>query len=239
MDDLRERLAARTKPISFKATLSLTSATTIGLGSLMGAGLYVLVGLGAAAAGPSLWLAYALCGGLTFLSAYVFADLATRNPLSVGAYVYVYEELGSLWGFFVGWLLAVGSIFACALYAIGLAQYLAALVLPDASPTTTSILGAVTVLVLAWVGSLGGQGAERIQRVLTWGNLLVLLAVDAIAVPLLAGGHCAAALANGFDGVTAALSLVDIAFVGCQLLAGSAEAIEVAAQTVPKVMRLS
>ena len=109
MAQLQSRLEQRTKPVSFAASLSLTSAVTIGLGSLMGAGLYVLVGLGASAAGPGLWLAYAVCGALTFLSCAMFADFARRIPRSGGAYVYAYDQLGSLWGFFVGWLLAIAA----------------------------------------------------------------------------------------------------------------------------------
>ncbi|MDV7401380.1 amino acid permease, partial [Arthrospira platensis SPKY1] len=100
-------------------------ATTIGVGALMGAGVYVLIGLAADAAGPSVWLSYLFCGGLAFLTTLLFADFARMMPISGGGYAYAYRGLGSFGGFVTGWFLALGSIFACGLYAIGFAEYFA------------------------------------------------------------------------------------------------------------------
>ena len=121
--DLQERIAAGSRRVEFRATRGLFGSITLGVGALMGAGLYVLVGIAAKEAGPSLWAAYAVCGLLTVLSVQMYSDFARRMPISGGGYVYAYRQLGSFWGFMVGWHLAVGSVFACALYAYGFASY--------------------------------------------------------------------------------------------------------------------
>ncbi|MFN2168075.1 MAG: amino acid permease, partial [Anaerolineae bacterium] len=97
--DYQQRLADRSQPETFRQTIGLFGATTLGVGALMGAGLYVLVGIAAAAAGPGLWIAYALCGVLTTFSVLMFADFAARMPVAGGGYVYAYRQLGSFWGF--------------------------------------------------------------------------------------------------------------------------------------------
>ena len=114
-------------PIGFERTMGLLGATTLGIGALMGAGIYVLIGLAAGHAGPAIWLSYLVCGLLSLLSVLVFGELSRRMPITGGGYAFVYNSLGSFWGFLTGWLLAVGSIFACAMYAIGFAYYFSSL----------------------------------------------------------------------------------------------------------------
>ncbi|HKK78490.1 MAG TPA: hypothetical protein VJ933_02630, partial [Phaeodactylibacter sp.] len=69
-------------PVTFERTLGLFGATTIGVGALMGAGVYVLIGLAAGEAGPSVWISYIVCGGLAFLTTLLFAELARLVPMS-------------------------------------------------------------------------------------------------------------------------------------------------------------
>jgi amino acid transporter len=238
--DLKERIAAKSRPVKFRATRGLLASTTLGLGALMGACLYVLVGIAAAEAGPSLWLAYAVCGLLTLLSVQMYADFARRMPISGGGYVYAYRQLGSFWGFMVGWHLAVGSVFACALYANGFASYGASF-LPKGTVSPWMIKAAASVLVVVLVAMAlrGGRGGDGLQRILTWGNLLVLVILVAVALPLVKVSRFSPALPNGIGGVGAAVSLIYISFFGYQLIANSAEEVQDAPRTVPRAMLLS
>ena len=86
-------------PVEFKKTGGLFGATTLGVGAMLGAGLYVLIGLAAAQAGPSLWISYTICGILTLLTVLVYAEFARRSTTSGGGYFYSYDQLGSFWGF--------------------------------------------------------------------------------------------------------------------------------------------
>ena len=237
-EDLRQRLLDKSRPVDFKKTMGLVGATTLGVGALMGAGLYVLVGIAAAEAGPGLWAAYMVCGLLTFLSVLMFADFSRRMPISGGGYVYAYRNLGSFWGFMVGWHLAVGSIFACGLYAVGFASY-AGTFLPAAvggSPWFLKGVAAGLVAVLIGLGLRGGDRGEGVQRFFTWGNLLVLLVLAAVALPVADPSRFTPAFPNGAAGVGSAISLVYISFFGYQLIANSAEEIRDAERTVPRAM---
>jgi len=238
--DLHERIAAKSRPVEFRVTRGFLGSVTLGVGALMGAGLYVLVGIAAKEAGPSLWLAYAVCGVLTLLSVQMYSDFARRMPISGGGYVYAYRQLGSFWGFMVGWHLAVGSIFACALYAYGFASYGGSF-LPKGwvSPWVLKATASVLVVVLVALALRGGRGGDGLQRLLTWGNLLVLVILVAVALPMARFGRFTPALPNGIGGVGAAISLIYISFFGYQLIANSAEEVQDAPRTVPRAMMVS
>lgn len=238
--DVGARLAKASKPVAFSKTIGLLGATNIGVGSLMGAGLYVLIGVAAGAAGPALILAYGICGLLTLLTVATYADLSRRLPSSGGGYLYAYDQLGPFWGFVVGWHLAAGSIFACALYALGFASYfLALLPLDHFGQWVPPFAATAIVALLGVVASRGGRGAEGVQRVFTWGNLLVLLLLCGIAALSQSADHFTPFAPAGMSGVGAAVSLIYISFFGFQLIANSAEEIHDAPRTVPRAMLLS
>ena len=206
MVDYGERLRAKVSETGPEASIGLFDATTLGVGALMGAGLYVLVGVAAAEAGPSLWLAYLLCGLLTCLSMVMYGDLAMRLPVTGGGYAYAYRTLGSFWGFLVGWTLAVGSVFACALYAVGFAAYFGAF-LPEAwrEAIGLRLLACGIVLGLTALAMRGGSGGMRLQRWMTWGNVGVLAVLSVAAFIQLDTGNFSPALPHGFGGIGGAL----------------------------------
>ncbi len=236
----KRRLREKAAPVLFHKTLGLFGATTLGVGSLMGAGLYVLVGVAAAQAGPSLWIAYLICGGLTLLSVAMFADLSRRLPISGGGYLYAYKQLGSFWGFMVGWHLAAGSVFACALYAVGFSAYFVELAgLGDLGAVVERLLSVALVAALTFSGLRGGSGGNRIQLLFTWGNMLIILLLLFTALPSFDPGNFTPALPHGVGGIGGAISLIYISFFGYQLIANSSEEIRSSEKTAPRAMFLS
>jgi len=196
---LHDRLLEKSKPIEFKKAMGLIASTTLGVGALMGAGLYVLVGIASAQAGPGLWIAYVVCGLLTWFSVMMYADLSKKLPISGGGYAYAYNQLGSFWGFMVGWHLALGSIFACALYAYGFSTY-AASFLPETfnSPWFYKTAASFLVVILVGIGLIGSSG-DGIGRVLTWGNLLILLVLAAVAIPFIEAPKCVLSVSKNLE----------------------------------------
>jgi len=240
VSDLHQRLRERSAERELEARLGLFDATTMGVGALMGAGLYVLVGIAAAEAGPSLWAAYLACGVLTLLSVWMYGDLAARLPVAGGGYIYAYRTLGSFWGFMVGWNLAVGSVFACALYAIGFAWYFGSF-LPEAwaGPVLQRALSAGIAVGLTALALRGGRGGVRAQRWFTWSNVAVVLVLALAALTVARGENFSPALPNGMAGIGGAISLVYLSFFGYQLIANSAEEVRDAPRTVPRAMLLA
>ena len=239
-ETLKQRLHDKSAPVTFKKAMGLMASTTLGVGALMGAGLYVLVGIASAQAGPGLPIAYGICGMLTFLSVIMFADLSRRLPISGGGYAYAYNQLGSFWGFMVGWHLAVGSVFACALYAHGFATYSASfLPVRYVSDGLYKVIAGFLVLTFIVMNMRAGKGGDRVQRIFTWGNLAVLVILAAVSVPLISGENFVPVFPRGVGGVGAAISLIYISFFGYQLIANSAEEIKDAQRTVPRAMGIS
>lgn len=236
---LREIFRKKLIPVTFERTIGLFGATTIGVGALMGAGVYVLIGLAAGSAGPSVWISYIICGGLAFLSTLLFAEMARLVPISGGGYAYAYQSLGSLGGFVTGWFLALGSIFACALYAIGFAEYFTSLLGYRMPPFGVKVIAGGLVLFSTFLNAKGTKGADRIQNMLTWGNLGVLVVFLSVSVFFVEPELATPVFPNGYEGTLGAIGIIYISFFGYQLIANNADEIRNPTVTIPKAMKLS
>ena len=238
-ESIQEIFKRKLVPVGFERTMGLLGATTLGIGALMGAGIYVLIGLAAGKAGPAVWLAYLVCGLLSLLSVAVFGELSRRMPIAGGGYAFAYNALGSFWGFVTGWLLALGSIFACAMYAMGFAYYFGPLLpFPVPEPAMKG-LGFIVIAALTLLNCRGTKGGDRIQKILTWGNLLVLSTLIVLAMGKSDIENVKPMFPQGLTGIGAAIAIIYVSFFGYQLIANTAEEIIHPAKTVPRAMLLS
>jgi APA family basic amino acid/polyamine antiporter len=238
-ESIQEIFRRKLVPVGFQRTMGLLGATTLGIGALMGAGIYVLIGLAAGRAGPAVWLSYLVCGVLSLLSVFLFAELSRRVPIAGGGYAFAYNALGSFWGFMTGWLLALGSIFACAMYATGFAYYFSPLV-PYSLPAPVMKGLALTIIALLTVlNCRGTKGGESLQKIFTWGNLLILLALILLAIPKADPQQLRPMFAQGFGGVGGAIAIIYVSFFGYQLIANNSEEIITPEKTVPRAMFLA
>jgi amino acid transporter len=108
---------------TFARDLSLFDATMIGVGAMIGAGIFVLTGMAAGVSGPASILAFALNGAVTLLTAFAYAELASAIPRAGGGYSYVRLAFPGAMGFISGWMLWFAYTVACSLYALGFAGY--------------------------------------------------------------------------------------------------------------------
>lgn len=172
-------------------TLDRRDAVVIGLGSMIGAGVFSALGVAASAGAVGVLVGLLLAGAVSWANATSSAALAARHPEAGGTYVYGRERLGERWGHLAGWLFVVGKTASAAAMALTLGHHLA--------PSVT-VPVAVAVVVLAT--ALDARGAKRTVGVLGAGLVVVLAA---LAVAVVAG---AVVVARG-DGV--ALGPVDLA----------------------------
>jgi APA family basic amino acid/polyamine antiporter len=105
--------------------LGLGDAVVIGLGSMIGAGVFAAFAPAAEAAGSGLLLGLALAAAVAYANALSSAQLAALYPLSGGAYIYGCERLGHFWGFLAGWAFVVGKTASCAAMALTFGAYAA------------------------------------------------------------------------------------------------------------------
>src|ERR1700756_4519220 len=103
--------------------LGTGDAVVIGLGSMMGAGVFAAFGPAARAAGVGLLLGLAMAAAVAYCNATASAQLAAVYPTSGGTYIYGREQLGPWWGFAAGWGFLIGKTASCAAMALTVASY--------------------------------------------------------------------------------------------------------------------
>ncbi|MFE3288857.1 amino acid permease, partial [Streptomyces sp. NPDC059233] len=106
-----------------KRTLGVSDAVVVGLGAMIGAGIFAALAPAARAAGGALLAALALAALVAYCNAHSSARLAARYPASGGTYVYGRERLGPFWGYLAGWGFVIGKTASCAAMALTVGAY--------------------------------------------------------------------------------------------------------------------
>jgi APA family basic amino acid/polyamine antiporter len=214
--------------------LDATDAVVIGLGAMLGAGVFSAVGPAAGAAGSWLLGGLVLAGAVAFANASSSAALAALYPESGGAYAYGRRRLGRFWGFVAGWAFLAGKLGSCAAMALTLGSYVA----PGmARPVALGGLAAVTA-----ANYLGVDKTAAATRVIV---VVVLAALAAAVAGMLLGGTADPAnLASpspgpGLHGVLQAAGLLFFAFAGYARLATLGEEVADPARTIPRAVSVA
>ncbi|MFC3503109.1 APC family permease [Micromonospora krabiensis] len=213
--------------------LGVPDAVLIGLGSMLGAGVFVVFGPAAAAAGGAgLLPALALAGFIAFCNAISSARLAARYPESGGTYVYGRERLGPFAGFVAGWGFVVGKTASCAAMALTIGTYL--------WPGQARLVAIVAVVAVTAV-NLRGIGKTATATKLLVGLVLAVLALVAV-VGLVGGPLDLGRLGDPGDsgrGVLTAAGLLFFAFAGYARIATLGEEVREPERTIPRAVPLA
>ncbi len=218
------------RPLRLRRRLGVFDSTAIGLGSMLGAGVFVVFSPAAALAGPLLPLAVAVAGVIAYCNAVASAQLAALYPDSGGTYVYGRRRLGPWPGFVAGWGFVTGKTASCAAMALTFGHYLA----PDyAVPVAVA-----AVVALTGVNLLGITRTALLTRILLAVVLAALALVAAAAVvgphppPVAAAPDAAASIRE----VLSAAGLVFFAFAGYARIATLGEEVKNPARTIPRAI---
>jgi amino acid transporter len=144
---------------------------SIGIGTMICAGIFVLPGIAAAKAGPAVVLAFALCGLVAVLISLCMSELSTGMPLAGGGYLFIVRAFGPMMGAVMGGCLWLSLIFASAFYMIGFGYYVA-----DVLPISHVWLALIMTGLLTGLNSIGTKETGGTQNVIVAG-LLIALAV--------------------------------------------------------------
>jgi APA family basic amino acid/polyamine antiporter len=213
--------------------LGVFDATSIGLGSMLGAGVFVVFAPAAGLAGSFLVVSVLLAGAVAYCNAVASAELAARYPASGGTYVYGRKRLGEWPGFLAGWGFVSGKTASCAAMALTFGHYVA----PDyAVPVAVAAVVALTA-----VNLFGITRTALLTRILLCVVLatLVFVAVAAIIGPHPsgeAGGRIGDAVTGGIGGVLPAAGLIFFAFAGYARIATLGEEVKDPARTIPRAI---
>jgi len=249
--------ASQESEVTFARDLGLFDATMIGIGAMIGAGIFVLTGIAAGEAGPGALLAFALNGVVTLLTALSYAELASAYPKSGGGYSFITKAFPGPAGFAAGWMLWFCYIIACALYALGFGSYfwefirsfypqLADLVFRLAGHKVPALTMTALVSVVFIVVNMRGTAVTgSVENIITMAKIAILGIFIAYGVkrifqiPDQAIASFKPFLPNGGGGVLIAMGLTFIAFEGYDLIATVAEEIKAPEKTIPRATLIS
>lgn len=209
--------------------LGVFDATAIGLGSMLGAGVFVVFSPATALAGPLMILSVLIAGAIAYCNAVASAQLAAKYPASGGTYVYGRKQLGEWPGFIAGWGFVTGKTASCAAMALTFGYYVA----PDyATPVAIAAVAALTV-----VNLMGITRTALLTRILLG---IVLATLVFVAVAGLIGPHpepeSLAESPGSAWGILPAAGLMFFAFAGYARIATLGEEVKDPARTIPRAI---
>jgi APA family basic amino acid/polyamine antiporter len=244
----------RTKPFALMAsdasdqahalrrTLGPWDLVAIGIGCIIGVGIFVLPGVEAAThAGPGIILSFAIAALACACSALCYAELAAMIPVAGSAYTYGYATLGEIVGWIIGWDLILEYMVGASLVAIGWSAYLANLLnnalagsgvqIPHAliaapwgrNPGVINLPAALIVLFLTWLLVRGIKESARVNLVIVIIKMAVILTFVLLAVWHVKPTNWTPFLPFGFKGVATAAAIVFLAYVGFDAVSTTAE----------------
>ncbi|MCK4403492.1 MAG: amino acid permease [candidate division Zixibacteria bacterium] len=241
MDKNKTAETSSTEPeIKFSRELGLLEATTLGVGAMIGAGIFILSGMAAGIAGPAATISYVLCGLMTLFTALSYSELSSSIPLAGGGYTFVHQGLGGYIAFLSGWALIFGSVVACALYALGFAEHftpLLDLVIKVSPPIKFSAFAIALLLLL--INIKGTKESGKTQNFFTITKVAMLIIFIGLCIPYVKVGNLKPFAPFGFTGIISATALIYISFFGFELISSASEEIKNPKKTVPKAILLS
>jgi amino acid transporter len=241
-----------------EANLGLLDATMIGMGAMIGAGIFVLTGLAAEIAGPAAILVFVLNGVVTAFTGLSYAELASSIPKSGGGYAFVREVFDDLSSFLMGWMLWFAYMIAGGLYALGFAPNFLellhvydvapppdaagglALPLLDASVPTAVTLAAVAVFLLVGMNALSTAASGSVETIFTLIKVSILVVFVAFGAtsPMFSTAEFQPLFPSDAGAVSLlpAMGLTFIAFEGYDLITTVTEEVKNPRENIPKAI---
>jgi APA family basic amino acid/polyamine antiporter len=218
---------------TLRPSLGLFDAVVIGLGSMIGAGVFAAFAPAAKVAGSGLLIGLAIATVVAYCNATSSARLAALYPESGGTYVYGRRRLGDFWGYQAGWAFVVGKTASAAAMALTFASY--------AAPAHTRLVAVAAVAALTALNYRGIQKSAWLTRLIV---ALTIATLTVVVVAALAGGHAHIDHLSPFPGtdlrgVLQAGGLLFFAFAGYARIATLGEEVRDPARTIPRAIPIA
>jgi APA family basic amino acid/polyamine antiporter len=218
---------------NLRRNLGLLEITLGGVGLILGAGIYALVGEAAGTAGNAVWMSFVLAAGIAALTGLSYAELASAYPKAGADYEYSRQALGKRFAAVVGWLIIAGNVLAASAVALGFGGYFGEFF--STSPTSAALAA------LAVAGAIAAYGIREsmwVSITLTVIEVAGLAFIIAVGVPHI-GDVPLLDTRSGTAGVFSGAALVIFAFIGFEQIATLSEETRDSRRTVPAAVLLS
>ena len=252
--------------VALTRDLGVVAVTMIGVGAMIGAGIFVLTGIAAGQAGPGLLLAFLLNGCIALIIGGCYAELGSCFPAAGGGYLWIKQGMNDLFGFLSGWMSWFAQSLACALYALAFGAFFVELLglwglhladfCADGEATCPLVhwtqvgVGVAMALAFTYINFKGSSETGLIGNVVTSIKILILVLLGGYGVATIlvqTGGSVSTAIESSFRpflpfgmmGVFVAMGLTFIAFEGFEIIAQSGEEVKNPSRNIPLAIGLS
>jgi amino acid transporter/nucleotide-binding universal stress UspA family protein len=238
--------------VTLSRTLGLFTIAMIGVGGMIGAGIFVLTGIAAGVAGPALILVFLLNGIMALFTAMAYAELGSAYPEAGGGYLWVKEGLGDMQGFLAGWMSWFAHVAAGSLYALGFGRFAAEIwqtagisMFGLSTAQMTLVWMTLIILVFTTVNYRGASETGTIGNIVTMTKIFVLLVFGMFGIIAMSrSGNWQARffdefMPNGPISVVVAMGVTFIAFEGYEIIAQSGEEVKDPRRNIPRAIFLA
>jgi len=215
--------------VGLKRTLNLLDATAVGVGAIIGAGIFVVLGLAIGYAGPAVVISIIIAGLVASFTAFSFAELGSAIPKEGGAYTYAYELISPFAAFVVGCLWLFAQIVAGAAISLGFASYFVA-IFPMFS---LKIVAVVAALTLTFLNLVGTKQSTAINNVLVILKIAVLGLFIGFGIFHFNPQNLSQFSPNGFSGILQGAGFIFFAYLGFGRIATLGEEVKNPERTLP------
>lgn len=220
-----DAILATAEKKSLHRSLGAFQLTMLGIGAIIGTGIFVLTAAAAQKAGPGMMVSFIIAGAVCAVAALCYSELASMVPVSGSAYTYTYAVVGELLAWMVGWALILEYAVAASAVSVGWSGYFMGLVesitgfhwpdmlaagptwsmhgilpVPDFSTGIINIPAVIVALSVTLLLMIGTTESARVNAVLVVIKVVALTAFIALTIPVLDTGHFSPFAPNGWFG---------------------------------------
>lgn len=232
---------------SLKKALGSLELTMLGVGAIVGTGIFVLTGVAAANySGPALVLSFIVSGLACAFAALCYAEFAAIVPVAGSAYTYSYASLGEFWAWIIGWDLILEYMVAIGAVAVGWSAYAVHLLeavgikLPKAittSPLEGGIVNLPAILIILLITIIlfrGVKESSTVNNVIVGIKLIIIILFIILAVGHVKPSNWSPFMPFGFGGVLSGAAIVFFAYIGFDAVSTAAEEVKNPQRDLPR-----
>ena len=223
------------RPPVLKREIGLFGATALGIGAIIGSGIFIVTGIVAGIAGPGMIVSVIIAGIIAVFSAMSVAELAAFLPKEGGTYAYAQHLISPFAGFTAGWIWIFSNIFVGAAVSLGFAQYFATLF--PAIPV--KLIAVVICLVFIFINYIGLKESVVFNNILVTAKVLILLFFVGFGLGFFRPGNFVPLAPEGSIGILSGAALIFFAYTGFARVTLMAEEVKDPEKTMPRSIYLA
>jgi APA family basic amino acid/polyamine antiporter len=219
-----------------KRSIGLFELTLYGIGIIIGAGIYAIIGKGAGIAGNGIWLSFIISAIIAAFTGLSYAELSSIYPKEAAEYNYTKNAFRKEWlAFLIGWVVVISGIVSAAAVALGFGSYFSYMFSTPIVPVAL-----ITIVLFSVVNFIGIRESAWINVISTFVEMSGLVIIIALGISYIGRpGMNYFDIPGGFQSVISAAALIFFAFIGFQDVANISEETKNASKVVPKALIIS